>query len=586
MTTPSTRRHHRRLTGTAAATLLLGAACVGSNGGDTPEERAAPPPTTAAADHASLAAPQAGGLEWSDCREEALIGLECATLEVPLDHRDPAGGRMAVAVARLAATDPAGRIGSLVLNPGGPGVSGVDFLAGVGSGFPDEVRQRFDLVSFDPRGAGRSAGVRCEADGDALAALDGDPETPQERADNEAAVALVTAACIADHRDLLPHLGTGAAARDLDLLRAALGDAQLSYLGFSYGTKLGATYASLFPDRVRAMVLDGAMAPDADPRQGSRHQAIGFERAYGNFITACSQDPACPGGANVAAVAERVRQRAEQGPIPVSLPGEDRPLAIGNLQIALVSALYDQFSWWMLARGVVEADRGDGTTLLHLADAYTERQPDGSYAPTLDAMHAINCADTVERTASVEPEAWRAEMVALAPHFGAMMAEGLNGCSSWPAPAEPPVAIAAPEAPPIVVVGTTGDPATPYESAGELAAALGDASLVTWEGEGHTAYFSAPCVTRAANRYLLELELPADGLRCPADAAAQAMPFTAYRDVVVKAYVDGRGLTPDVAACVADRLIWETSVHDWSAAPSPAYLRQIDATVAACQGVG
>ncbi len=501
-----------------------------------------------------------GTLRWADCDEDELAGLECATLDVPLDHADPDGDTIELALARRPAggTTEAGktpadqRIGSLLLNPGGPGGSGVELVPQLAAVMSDEILDRFDLVGFDPRGVSRSTPVECIEDQETLNALDGDPDNQAEIDATVAAQAKFRANCEQRHGELLPHVGTVDAARDLDIIRAAVGDERLTYLGFSYGTQLGATYATLFPDRIRALVLDAAVGSDLDATEVSKTQAGGFERAFNNFVDACRTDARCEAAPDARALYNRVRDAVEKQPIPVGTAGESRDLTVGDFQIGVVQALYDQALWFYLARGLADAATGEGATLLALADMYHQREPDGGYPNSTDANVAINCADTTERPTLSEVQAAARTFAADAPTFGAQLGWSTVACTGWPLAAEPQPDIATTTKAPILVVGTINDPATPYEWAQQLTKALGPtATLLTWQGEGHTAYLKARCVTEAVDTFLLELRLPAAETRCPADADRVDADFAGLQPDLAEAFAADSGLDADAAECVA-----------------------------------
>lgn len=471
------------------------------------------------------------GPPWQPCPEVAGqwsgevgddLRYDCATLDVPVDWTvGPAAGTLPLALLRVRSAAQRDRIGTLVVNPGGPGVSGVDAAARLAlgersGGLPDAVLRRFDVVGFDPRGVARSAGVDCGADADWDAVFGADPD-PHDDASFAAAAEVnrrIAADCAARHGDRLAAFSTHQTARDLDAVRAAVGDERLTYLGYSYGSLLGATYAHLFPDRVRALVLDGAIDPQQDPVAGSLGQAAGFERAFDAFVRWCAATPAaCPISTDPAGTLDDVVDRARADPVTSA---DDRPATPGWIFYAVVASLYDDSGWPRLARAVAALRDGDPAPVFALADGYTGRDADGGYDNLFAANLAINCTDAEmplppTRIRALQQQ-WRQEH----PRFGPALAVGLLACAQWPTTADPYPVGAAAGAPPILVVGTTGDPATPYEQAPRLAELLGSGVLVTWEGDGHTAYPHAPCVAAAVDAYLIDLTVPADGLRCPA----------------------------------------------------------------------
>ena len=455
-------------------------------------------------------------LAWTPCGDP----FECATLTVPLDYADPGGRQIDIALVRLPAADPANRLGSLVVNPGGPGGSGIEFLQGSGESlFSQDLRNRFDIVSFDPRGVGESTPVEClnGPDLDRLNALDPTPDTPVERDALVAGAQEFTQACIQNSSDLLPHMSTADAARDMDRLRAALGEEKLTYLGFSYGTFLGTVYAGLFPTRVRALVLDGAIDPAQTFEQRNQVQAQGFERALTAFLDDCKARTSCQfyNNGRPAEAYDALMRDIDAKPLPTLAVADDRLVGPGEAFTGALYALYSRQSWPVLSQALALAQRGDGSLLLVLADAYNERQPDGTFKNVAAANNAVNCLDYVVPTDVAAFDAMVPDLEKAAPRFGQAIAYSGLTCAFWPvrAAADPGV-IAAQGAPPILVVGTTGDPATPYEWAVNLARELASGVLLTREGEGHTAYGDSACIQDHVDRYLISLQVPPANTTC------------------------------------------------------------------------
>ncbi|HET9518306.1 MAG TPA: alpha/beta hydrolase [Actinoplanes sp.] len=446
------------------------------------------------------------------------VSYDCATIAVPQDWSAPdAGGTYEVALLRVRSAAQRNRIGSLVINPGGPGGSGVDIAVYLSyGGLPAAITDRFDIVGFDPRGVHRSSPVRCIGDAlqDASFAADPDPATTAEFAEAVALNRRIVTGCDETYGRRLSLFSTEQAAHDLEAIRAAVGDDKLTYLGYSYGTLLGATYAQLHPAKVRAMVLDGAI----DPRQGyvtsAEAQANGFERAFANFTRWCRDTPAkCPLAPSARAAVTDAIATGETAPVR---GGDGRAATDGWILLAVVASLYTEAGWAQLAKAVDDLRRGDPAGVFALADAYADRDPKGTYSNQGDANLAVNCTDaasvpTVQQVRQLQGR-WRAKY----PLFGAPIALGLLPCVLWPGRRDPYPTGPARGAPPIVVIGTTGDPATPYENTARLAEMLGVGRVLTWQGEGHTAYPDTPCITTAVNRYLIDLRVPAQGLRCPA----------------------------------------------------------------------
>ncbi|MEU8434387.1 alpha/beta hydrolase [Streptomyces sp. NPDC029216] len=504
-----------RTTGTviAAAGLLL-SGCT-SGGPDVASASAEPSPVPA-----GLRPYYGQKLNWRDCGVE---GFQCATMKAPLDYAKPGSGQdVDIAVARRTATGPGKKLGSLLVNPGGPGGSGIGYLqAYAGIGYPAPVRARYDMVSFDPRGVSRSSPVEC-LNGPAMdrfTQVDQTPDDQAERARLVAAFKEFAAGCEQRSARVLPHVSTADAARDMDMLRAVLGDEKLNYVGASYGTFLGATYADLFPDRVGRLVLDGAMDPSRPALDLSRDQTAGFETAFRSFTKDCAQQADCPlGKGGPEEQGRRLKdffRKVDAQPAPSGDPA--RPLGESLATTGVIAALYDESAWPHLREALTEAMNGDGAGLLALADSYYEREPDGKYANLMSANAAVNCLD--QPAAFSGPEAVDAALPSFekaSPVFGDGLAWATLNCTYWPVKATgTPKPLTARGAAPIVVVGTTRDPATPYKWAQSLADQLDSGTLLTYDGDGHTAYGrGSDCIDTAINHYLLEGSPPAPGKRC------------------------------------------------------------------------
>lgn len=503
---------------------LLAAGCTGDSG---TIGRSAPTDTATAG-----AQPR-----WSPCPEvpeEALSGLvpagttdqftegtsyECATIAVPQDWDEPDAGEIfEIALVRARDDTQSDRIGSLIINPGGPGGSGVESavyltLDPTYGGLPEDVTSRFDIVGFDPRGVGRSAPVECYTDKqlDASFGLDPDPVGDEFTAELSR-MEQVAATCAGKYGDALNHFSTRQTAHDMDAIRTAVGDERMTYLGFSYGTLLGAVYAQLYPEQIRAMVLDGAVDAEEDGIAASEGQAAGFELAFSNFVDWCDGTPAeCPLGPDTRAAVTGAIESARADPVAGS---DGRVATAGWVFWAVVSTMYQQGLWPELGAAIDQLDGGDPSGVFELVDVYTGRDADGDYPNLFDALTAVNCVDddtevTVEQ-AQVLRDEWRDKY----PIFGPSLAVSLLGCAVWPAEPDPYPTGPAEGAPPILVVGTTGDPATPYESTPRLAEMLEVGVVLTNEGEGHTAYPGSRCVDDTVNAYLIDLTVPDDGTTC------------------------------------------------------------------------
>lgn len=514
--------------------LLAGCLVLAGCGGGGATSRAAPAvtatassttaPTTVtsttvvpATTSTTAAAPQP--LQWAPCTAAGLTAYQCAVLMVPIDPADPGRGSIGMAVDRRRATGE--RMGSLLVNPGGPGASGVAALPYYAGLLGKDLLARFDLVGFDPPGVGRSAGVTC-LDDTALAAylhLDPDPPDAAGLATLVAGARSFAAGCEARSGTVLPFVSTAVAAHDMDLLRASLGDAQLTYLGVSYGTFLGASYAEQYPTRIRAMVLDGALDPALDAVTLADQQSAALDGAFRRFAAACVAASQCewkpqtPAAADLAALV----QRARTAPLPAA--GTDRRVGPAEVLYGTAAGLYSPSSWATLGQALHAADRGDGTGLLRLFDGYTGRNPDGTYTDSEEANAAVNCLDDpVPTAATIEGDVPAAE--AMAPLFGATNLLSDLACAVWPVPpTRTPHAVVAPGAPPIVVVGSTGDPVTPYAWAVHLAGSLQQGVLLTRVGDGHSAYPYSACVDAEVDSYLLTLTPPPAGTRCSSGSA-------------------------------------------------------------------
>ena len=457
-------------------------------------------------------------LAWHRCD----TSFRCARLEVPVDYSAPSRGNLELAVVELPSTG-AKPVGDLVMNPGGPGGSGVQFLEQ--TNFPAALRRSFNLVSFDPRGVGASDPVRCvgAAGIRQLVALDPSPTTPAEIATVTSALRSFVATCTAHtSRLLLENVGSAVTVRDMDALRAALGEAKLNYLGFSYGTYLGELYAQRYPSHVRALVLDGVVDPALSSTTSAVQQAVGFETDLSDFFAWCPTNAACakalPAGAK-SAYTQLASTLGAGGALVAQLKpeyGGTQRVTLGVFETAVAGALYSDQTWPVLAEALQQGLAGDGSILAAIAYSYEGLGTNGKYSNQLAANTAINCVDRPSPAAISTYERLAIEAAKLAPDFGASAVWGSLVCAYWPVRPQGSVApIHAKGSPPILVVGSTGDPATPYSWATSVARQLGHAVLLTRVGPGHTAYLFSACIQRWTNRYLTTLRLPPAGTRCP-----------------------------------------------------------------------
>lgn len=450
--------------------------------------------------------------------------LRCARLTVPLDYAKPDGKTITLGLLRRKASDAGQRIGSLFVNPGGPGASGIDAAASLASAVGgNELGRRFDLVGFDPRGIGASEpSVHCltDAERDKQRADDIEDTSPAGTAKQVAQLRDYTAKCAQrSGADLLANIGTRDVAKDLDVMRSALGDKQLTYLGYSYGTFLGTTYAEAFPANVRALVLDGAVDPTQSPTDAEVAQSAGFQKAFDQFTAWCVQRQDCALGRDAGKAVQAYHDLVIpliKNPVDT---GDGRKLAYGDATIATIQALYTQQLWETLNSGLVQLKRGLGLTLMTMADLYDGRDTDGKYSNEQDAFTAIQCVDnpqSKDQAAQLDAER-RATAAAPFLDNGEPLPAASSGdaCSYWPVPntSEPHLPKAA-GLPPTLVISTTNDPATPYQAGVNLAKALGG-FLLTYQSTQHTAFLQgSDCVDQVGVDYLVSLKLPAADPRC------------------------------------------------------------------------
>ncbi|WP_185994451.1 alpha/beta hydrolase [Nocardioides campestrisoli] len=450
-------------------------------------------------------------LEWSECGE-----FECGWLEAPLDYEDPDGKTIDLALLKVPAEAPDQRVGSLVVNPGGPGAPGTEYAAQAALAFRPPLLDHFDVVGFDPRGTGRSNPIDCVSDAevDELRASDPDPDGAAELAESEEDSARFFEGCREKSGDLVDHVSTVEAAKDMDILRAALGQDELDYLGASYGTQLGATYAELFPDRVGFMVLDGAVDVSLDERQASLDQARGFETALRAYVQNCVDGGDCYLGDSLDEGLASIKEfldEVDQKPIPAG----DRELRAGDAFYALAAPLYNREYWRLLDQALKSGMEGDGRQLMMLADLYSSRGPDGYTDNSSEAIRVINCLDD---PTSIPVEEVPAEFEAFekaSPTLGRIFAWALTGCEDFDGRTTEPLEIDGAGAPPILVTGTTRDPATPYKWAEALADQLESGVLLTRDGDGHTAYNRGnECVDETIESFLVDGKVPDGDVTC------------------------------------------------------------------------
>lgn len=449
---------------------------------------------------------------WEKCGDS----FDCGWLTVPLDYEDPEGRTIQLRLLRLKASG-SDRIGSLVVNPGGPGAPGTSYAAAGQAVFRQPILEHFDIVGFDPRGTGASAPVDCLSDDQLDDYLAGNPapRTKAEVAQVQAANARFAEGCLAKSGRIAEHVSTVEAAKDMDVLRAALGESKLDYFGASYGTQLGATYAELFPARVGHFVLDGGIDLEADTVERSLVQARGFETALRAYVADCLERPSCPlkgsvddGMKTIADLVEQVSRK----PLPT---GTDRKLTAGRAFYGIVMPLYNRDYWNLLTVGLTRALEGDGSGLLMTADLYASRGPQGYEDNSTEAIAVINCLDDPRSVPADEVPDYFDEFDEASPTFGRVFAWGLTGCAAFKREPGDKLEIDGSGAAPILVTGTTRDPATPLSWAEALADQLDSGVLIRRDGDGHTAYNAGnACVDKAIEDYLLDGTVPEDGLSC------------------------------------------------------------------------
>lgn len=467
-------------------------------------------------------------IEWQTCDDAVVTesGFECGTVTVPLDYSDPKGPTIDIAVIRYKAQ--AQRQGAILYNPGGPGGSGFNTVAWSGSYYVGELGlQAFDFVGFDPRGVERSHGLKCQSDAqiDKYQFTDDSPDTPEEESFSSDAYNAFVTACLDKYGYTLEHYSTANTARDMDVIRVAMGDEQISYLGVSYGTYLGAVYANLFPERVRAMVLDSAFEPNGDTvEEQYTTQLGGFERAMNNWIAWCEADATCAFHSDdVGARWDVLYEQYNQNPVTAI---DGRVTYQSVIMRATKAALYTESSWSQLAEALADAEKSNVVEVWKLVDSYSERDENGVYTSIVHAFEIIGCASGFEYQDAPDPEALLAKIQSIAPRMSVdLRAEDFdsdsgnsrcNGLMAVPMPASTGYAGDAP----ILVIGGENDPATPMRWAEKMRDRMGPrAVLVRYTGEGHGQVLRADCVNEASASTLVALELPADNTVCQPDGA-------------------------------------------------------------------
>lgn len=499
----------RRLVAICVAIPILISACSSNSASDS-DSSTTTPPSDLVSPVTTLYPPAVGGvIDWKKCDD-----IECGTLEVPFDYDNPSLGTFSLNVHRRVASNSDKRIGSLLVNPGGPGFGGATLASNAEFYFSEDLLDHFDIVGWDPRGTGDSTpAVDCIDDYDPYFAFDPSPDSPAEQLEIEESGRAFVEECVLRNEEILPYISTPASARDMDRIRAALGEEQISYFGFSYGSELGATWATMFPTTVRAAVLDGASDPTVEYVEEGLQQARGFEQQLTAFLADCSKRSKCTfhNNGNAEEAFDELMIELDRTPLVVrsSRPSVNQGVAL----IAVSYSLYSESSWPGLADALSDAQQGNGAKLLGLFDAYYQRNSDGTFGDELEAFYAISCVDDPGPKSITEVDALRPQFQAAAPRLGDSFAAGYV-CALWPQYDVLQVQVTGKGAGPIVVVGTTGDAATPLESSRAMATALEQGHLITVTAERHTGYGVNECVVSAVDDYLIERTMPPRDLIC------------------------------------------------------------------------
>jgi pimeloyl-ACP methyl ester carboxylesterase len=453
-------------------------------------------------------------IEWNACDGSTSTKVECGNIEVPFDYANPDQGSFVLNVKRRNAANPADRIGSMMVNPGGPGFGGSSLADDAEYYFSQDLLDHFDIIAWDPRGTGESTpAVNCVDTFDEYFGLDSPPETPEEKQALIDASQAFNDKCAENSGTILPYISTQASAQDINSLRLALGEEKVSYFGFSYGSELGTTWATMFPETVRAIVVDGAVDPNASSTEEGMNQAKGFEGQLATFLKQCSEKTTCAfhNGGKAEAAFDQLVLDIDVTPLEVS---KDRtPVTQGVLFTAVAQAMYSDYYWPQLSEALSEAQNGDGKGILQLYDDYYQRKDDGTYGNELEAFLAISCLDDPGASSVEDVDSHIEDFIAAAPRLGGNFAYGYS-CALWPVKQAAKVNITGKGAGPIVVVGTTGDPATPLDSTRKMALSLEQGILIVVDANQHTGYGANNCVVKAVDDYLINLSVPKNETTC------------------------------------------------------------------------
>ncbi len=456
----------------------------------------------------------ANEIVWTSCKDVPLSKSECGELSVPFNYDDPSIGSFTLFLTRKPAANQADKIGSMLVNPGGPGFGGSSVAENAEWYFSSELLDRFDIIGWDPRGTGKSTpAIDCIDQYDEYFGIDSTPETAEEKQAIIDASQKFNDQCVKNSGEILPYISTQATARDMDSIRRSLGEEKITYFGFSYGSELGATWVTMFPETVRAAVLDGASDPNATSLDQGLAQAKGFEKQLDAFLAACSKRVSCAfhSSGNSAAALDELLIEIDKSPIVVT--ADRTPVTQGVMYTALAQSMYSDTLWPELERALADGVAGDGAGLLKLNDDYFQRKPGGTYGNELEAFLAISCLDDPGPTSVAAVDEQIPVFVKAAKRFGESFAYGYS-CALWPVPQVQRLEITGKNAGPIIVIGTTGDAATPIESSRNAAKALEGGIFLTVTADQHTGYGLNQCVVNAVDRYLIDLTPPPVGKVC------------------------------------------------------------------------
>jgi pimeloyl-ACP methyl ester carboxylesterase len=464
-------------------------------------------------------------LIWTDCKDDKKF--QCAEIQVPVDYQNPGNASLTLALKKLPAKYSADKVGSLLINPGGPGGSGTDYVTYAEDAFGKRLMDSFDIIGFDPRGVALSTPLDCLTDKevDEFIAFDGTPDTDQELKDSLQLSINLAEGCEAVENNLIAHVGTQEAARDMDIIRELVGDEKLNFLGASYGTYLGGMYAELFPEKVGRLVLDGAVDPSLSGEEQSFDQAVGLDTALRRFVEDCPKYDDCPLTQTGTGGVKEIRDfldSLDANPLKTEDPERILTQAMGVYAVA--AFLYSDDWWSYMRQSLATAFDGDGTDLLSIVDLFNERKDDGTFATNAtEAIYAINCFDEPSDATEEQVREFAKTWIKDAPVFGDYLAWGNLACSIWPVKDPNPInKFVAQGAAPIVVVGTKYDPATPYKWAIGLSSQLSSSVLLTYEDDGHTAYMrGSECIDKEIENYLVYGIVPAKNIVCPAIIKAE-----------------------------------------------------------------